>query len=353
MKALVYHGNKDLRVEEVLEPETQQGQVKLAVDFCGICATDIEEYLYGPVFISGDTPNPVTGKMMPLVTGHEITGTVIEIAPGVSNISIGDRVALNGVLTCEKCYWCKSGETTQCPDMAAVGFAIDGGLAERIVWRADRLVRLPDEVNSKDAALIEPTSVAIHAVRRSGASDDDTVAIIGVGTVGMLAMQAAKSRGAKALAVDPRQMSLDLAAELGADATINPLTENLSERISELTDGVGPDIVIDAAGSSETTALSVDLVRSGGHVVLVAIYTSTPTFDFNSLVASEVRVSGSLAYQQKDVEEAVRLIAEGKIKTRQLISDIISLDQVIDTGFKRMLAPTKDVFRILVSPNLG
>ena len=340
MKALVYHGNKDLRVEEVLEPETQQGQVKLAVDFCGICATDVEEYLYGPVFISGDAPNPVTGKMMPLVTGHEITGTVIEIAPGVSNISIGDRVALNGVLTCEKCYWCKSGETTQCPDMAAVGFAIDGGLAERIVW-------------SKDAALIEPTSVAIHAVRRSGASDDDTVAIIGVGTVGMLAMQAAKGRGAKALAVDPRQMSLDLAAELGADATINPLTENLSERISELTDGVGPDIVIDAAGSSETTALSVDLVRSGGHVVLVAIYTSTPTFDFNSLVASEVRVSGSLAYQQKDVEEAVRLIAEGKIKARQLISDIISLDQVIDTGFKRMLASTKDVFRILVSPNLG
>ena len=101
MKALVYHGNKDLRVEEVLEPETQQGQVKLAVDFCGICATDIEEYLYGPVFISGDAPNPVTGKMMPLVTGHEITGTVIEIAPGVSNISIGDRVALNGILTCE------------------------------------------------------------------------------------------------------------------------------------------------------------------------------------------------------------------------------------------------------------
>ena len=87
MKALVYHGNKDLRVEEILEPETQPGQVKLAVDFCGICATDIEEYLYGPVFISGDAPNPVTGKMMPLVTGHEITGTVIEIAPGVEHLN--------------------------------------------------------------------------------------------------------------------------------------------------------------------------------------------------------------------------------------------------------------------------
>jgi (R,R)-butanediol dehydrogenase/meso-butanediol dehydrogenase/diacetyl reductase len=269
----------------------------------------------------------------------------------VSEVSTGDRVALNGVLTCEECYWCRSGETTQCPDMAAVGFAIDGGLAERIVWRADRLVRLPDEVDSQEAALIEPTSVAIHAVRRSEVSDGDTVAIIGVGTVGMLAMQAAKARGAKVFAVDPRQMSLDLAAELGADATINPQTENLADRLNELTAGVGPDVVIDAAGTDDTTALSVNLVRRGGHVVLVAIYTSTPEFDFNSLVATEVRVSGSLAYQQRDVEEAVRLIADGKIKTRQLISDVITLDQVIDTGFQRMLAPTKDVFRILVSPN--
>ena len=236
--------------------------------------------------------------------------------------------------------------------MAAVGFAVDGGLAERIVWRADQLVKLPDEIDSQEAALVEPTSVAIHAVRRSGASEGDTVAVIGVGTVGMLAMQAAKAQGAIVFAVDPRQMSLDLAAELGADATINPQTEDLSRRLSGLTSGVGPDIVIDAAGSNETAALSVCQVRRGGHVVLVAIYTSTPEFDFNSLVAAEVRLSGSLAYHQRDVEEAVRLIAEGRIKTRELISDVISLDQVIDTGFQRMLAPTKDVFRILVSPNL-
>lgn len=104
MKALVYHGNKDLRLEEVPEPQALPGHVKLVVDYCGICATDIEEYLYGPVFISADSPNPVTGKKMPLITGHEITGTVLETAIGVSNVSEGDRVALNGVLTCGDCY---------------------------------------------------------------------------------------------------------------------------------------------------------------------------------------------------------------------------------------------------------
>lgn len=235
--------------------------------------------------------------------------------------------------------------------MAAVGFAADGGLAERIVWRADQLVSLPDEVGSQEAALAEPCSVAIHAVKRTGVSAGDTLAVVGVGTVGMLAMQAARARGATVVAIDRRQMSLDLATELGANATINARTENVSQRLGELTSGIGPDIVIDAAGSTETTGLSVDLVRRGGHVVLVAIYTSTPEFDFNSLVATEVRISGSLAYEQHDVEEAVRLIAEGKIKTRQLVSDVISLDEVIATGFRRMLAPTKDAFRILVSPN--
>jgi len=144
-------------------------------------------------------------------------------------------------------------------------------------------------------------------------------------------MQAAKELGATVFAIDPRPMSLDLAVELGADATINPQTEDLSHILNTLTGGVGPDIVIDAAGSNETTALPVDLVRRGGHVVLVAIYTSKPEFDFNTLVSTtEVRVSGSLAYQQRDVEEAVRLIAEGKIKVALNKGEELPENAIID-----------------------
>lgn len=115
MRALVYHGNRDLRLETAPEPLVGPGQVKLAVDFCGICATDIEEYLHGPLFISSDAPNPITGSMAPLVTGHEVTGTVIEKGPGVTDLELGDRVALNGVLSCGTCRWCQQGDTTQCP----------------------------------------------------------------------------------------------------------------------------------------------------------------------------------------------------------------------------------------------
>ena len=108
MKALVYHGNRDLRVQNWPDPTPRPGEALLRVDYCGICATDIEEYLYGPAFIAGEEPNPVTGKKMPMVTGHEITATVLEVNAHDSEVAPGDRVAINGVLTCGTCYWCTS-----------------------------------------------------------------------------------------------------------------------------------------------------------------------------------------------------------------------------------------------------
>jgi (R,R)-butanediol dehydrogenase/meso-butanediol dehydrogenase/diacetyl reductase len=171
-----------------------------------------------------------------------------------------------------------------------------------------------------------------------------------VGTVGMLTMQAAKAIGARVFAIDRRQQSLDIAEQLGADAVINTSKTDPAEALKELTGGVGPDVVIDAAGARDTPELSVKWVRRGGRVVLVAIYTHKPEFDFNNIVSTEVEVIGSLAYQQRDVEGVVRMLARGDIKTLPLISDKISLDEVLDKGFTRMLSPTKDVFRILVSP---
>ena len=351
MKALVYHGNRDLRLQDWPDPSPEPGEALLRVDYCGICATDIEEYLYGPAFIAGEEPNPVTGKKMPMVTGHEITATVMEVNGSNADVGPGDRVVINGVLTCGTCFWCAKGEPTQCPGMAAVGFGIDGGLAERLVWRSDQLVKIPGDLSSEEAALTEPTSVAIHAVKRSGAGPGDKVVVLGAGTVGLLAMQAAKAFGATVLAVDTRQMSLDLAEELGADQVLDASSGDAAETIASLTNGVGADIVIDTAGAESIPEQAVRMVRRGGLVVVVAIYTSTPRFDFNSLVATEVSITGSLAYTQADVEDAVRLISSGEIRTRQLVTEIVGLDEVLETAFPRMLAPTKDVFRILVKPN--
>ena len=351
MKALVYHGNRDLRLESVPDPEPSEGEVRLRIDYCGICATDVEEYVYGPKFIFHDEPNALTGKKTPIVTGHEITGTIEKLGDGVSGLSIGDRAVIDSLLTCGKCSWCRSGRQYLCAQLAVVGFGLDGGLAEYLVWPASHIIRLPDNVSSEEAALVEPASVALHAVRRGEIGPGQTVAVLGVGTVGMLAMQAAKSRGARVIAVDTRQMSLDLAAELGADSTVSPSSGDPLSALLDLTDGVGPDVVIDAAGGKNTPELAIQWVRRGGRVVLVAIYTSEPQFDFNDIMSREVDVVGSLAYERLDVEEVVDLMARGAVKTRPLISDTIRLDEIFEKGFDRMMAPTKDVFRILVSPS--
>ena len=350
MKALVYHGNKDLRLEDVHEPVPQAGEIKLGIDYCGICATDIEEYLYGPNFIANRVPNRLTGRSLPIITGHEITGTVVETGPGVTEVTAGDRVALNNVLTCGKCRYCKDNNETMCPDMAVAGFATDGGLAEYMVWKSNEAIKLPDNVSSEQAAPIEPAAVALHSVRRSGIQPGEKLAILGCGTVGLLAMQTAKAMGATVFAIDRRQLSLNIAKELGADATIDTTNNDTHKQLLDLTDGDGPDVVIDAAGGQNTPVLAIESVRRGGRVVLVAIYTSNTSIDFNSVMSSEKHVIGSLAYQRRDVEEVVQLLARGDIQTTPLISDRIKLNEVIDKGFKRMMEPSKDVFRILVSP---
>ena len=349
MKALVYHGNKDLRLEAVPEPVPAPGEIKLRIDYCGICATDIEEYLYGPKFIFGDAPNILTGKSVPLITGHEITGTVVE-ASG-DGVAEGDRVVLNTVLTCGKCHGCLTGQKTQCPNMATAGFARDGGLAEYMVWPASEAIRLPDGVSSEEAALVEPASVALHAIRRSRIIAGESVVILGCGTVGLLAMQQVKAAGGHVIAVDRRRISLDMASDLGADATLDARDPDLAAKLREFNDGAGPDLVIDAAGGKDTPALAIDWARIGGRVLLVAIYTAVPKFDFNSLVAGEKEIIGSLGYERRDVEEVVGMIDAGLLRTAPLITDKIGLEEIIEKGFDRMLKPKKDVFRILVSPS--
>lgn len=351
MRAMVYHGNKDLRLERVPEPVPDFGEVKMQVDLCGICATDIEEYQYGPVFISHSAPHPLTGKMLPIITGHELTATVVEIGQGVEDVELGTRVAVHGILTCGTCSWCRKGYTSQCPFIAPIGFARDGGLAEFLCWPASHVIPLPNHVSSEEAALVEPTSVAYHAFYKSCPQAEDTVAILGVGTIGMLAVQIAKAAGTKVFAIDLSQRKLDMAERLGADATINSSISDIPKTLMELTEGIGPDIVIDCAGGSNTTKLAVESVRKGGRVVLVAIYTSTPKFDFNSIVGTEISITGSIANNITDAQNAVKMIGSGQIQTKPLVSDIIGLESVIDSGFERMLTPTKDVFRILVSPS--
>ncbi len=353
MQAIVYHGNNDIRIEECPEPVPGPGEAKLRITGTSICATDIEEWQYGPLWVQHGSPNPLTGRQTPLILGHETAGTVAELGEGVDNVSVGDRVAINTVLTCGTCFWCLRGQQAVCPNMAVAGFMADGGLAEFMVWPAAKLVPMPDSISDVEGPLLEPATVAVHGVRRSGVRAGDNIAVLGCGTVGLLTVQVFKAAGARVIAMDVREQSLDLAIQLGADEVVNSSNETFAAaRLLEITDGVGPDIVVESAGAKETPRMAIEWTRRGGTTLLLGIYSTTPEIDFNKVVGSEITVIGSVATSPGDLEAAVKLVAQGKIDVKPLISATVPLSGAMEDGFERMLDPNKEIFRIVIQPGL-
>jgi len=341
MRALVYHGRNDIRLDQVPEPEIGPGEAKVRITNTSICATDIEEWKYGPTYITS----------VPTVMGHEASGRVVEVGDGLSGLAVGDRVMVDNVIVCGACYWCLSGSQATCPNMEVAGLGRDGGLAEFMTWPADHLIELPDSVKDDEAPLLEPATVAVHAVRRSGVQVGESVAVLGVGTVGALTLQAFKAAGAIVYAVDVRESSLQMAARLGVDEVVDASGGDAGDQLRDLTGGIGPDFVVETAGAARTPLDAFDWVRRAGTVVLVGIYAAKPEANFNVIVGKELRVIGSVAAGTGDMRAAVKLAADGKIRLGELVSDRISLDRVIPDGFERMASESKDVFRILVSPD--
>jgi threonine dehydrogenase-like Zn-dependent dehydrogenase len=288
--------------------------------------------------------------MMPLTIGHEITGHVESTGDGVSAVQAGERVAINNVLTCGSCHWCRRGQQAVCPSMAVAGLSADGGLAEYIVWPADMVEPLPETVSDEEAALVEPATVAVRAVRRSGVQIGDTAAVVGVGTVGLLTMQALKAAGARVVAVDINERNLSKARSLGADGAVNAGAGDTASRLLEMTGGIGADIVIETAGAERSPVDAINWTRRGGTTVLVGIYSATPAMNFNEVVGVERTVIGSVAAGPGDMAAAIEMIGTGRIRVKDLVTEKVPLERAIPDGFDRMLRLDKDVFRILITP---
>ncbi len=350
MLALRYHGNKDLRLEEIPAPEPGRGEVRIKCTNTSICATDIEEWQYGPLWVQYGSPNAISGRMAPLVMGHEISGVIDKAGQGAGDWSPGERVVVNNVRTCGACFWCIKGQQAVCPNMCVAGLSADGGLGEYMTWPADMVIRLPDSIPDEAAPLVEPAMVGLHAARRSGVKPGDTVCVLGCGTVGQFTVQAFAASGARVIAVDVRETSLKMAHEIAGVETVNAAQVDAQEALLELTDGIGPDIVVETAGAAETPVQAIKWARRGGTVVLVGIYAATPTLDFNEVVGVEKTVIGSVASSPGDMKATVDLIAGGKMQTAPLVSSAIPLSRVVEEGFERMIAPGKDFFRIVVQP---
>jgi len=350
MKALRWHNVKDLRVEEVQEPVVQEGDVKIKIAYCGICGSDLHEYVAGPIFVPVGTPHPVSGDVAPVVMGHEFSGEVVEVGENIMHLAVGDRVCVEPILRCGECPSCKKGHYNTCDKLGFVGLSGgNGGFAEYSVVPSHMVHKIPDTMTYEQAALVEPTAVAVHAVRQSGLRLGDTVAVFGAGPIGLLVIQSAKAAGAsKIIAVEVSPERQAFAKEVGADVVINPLEEDAVAHIKDLTGSLGVDVAFEVAGIQATIGMAVSATQTEGNVVNVSIWEKPANLPLNEFVLSEKRMTSIIAYRNI-FPQVIDLIANGQIKAMDLVTKEIGLDDVVTEGFEA-LTKEKNQIKILVNP---
>lgn len=350
MKAARWHGRRDIRVEDVPEPPAPPpGQVKVRVSWCGICGSDLHEYVAGPVLIS-TAPHALTGQGAPVTLGHELAGTVVEVGEGVDNVAVGNRVAADAAWRCGTCFWCRRGEYNLCQRGAGLGIHSDGGFARYFNAPAYMLHVLPPTISDEAGALIEPLAVGVHAIRRSGLQVGDSIAIVGAGPVGQCVLQAARAAGAGAIyVVEPAPARQELARKLGATEVLDPTRVDAGREIFKRTGRIGADVAIECIGNPKTAAAAVGIARRGGTVVIAGVFEEPAELDLNRLVVYERTLIGTLGYAG-EFPTVIALLADGRLQAEPLISHRIGLDEVVSGGFDAILADRSDKLKVLVRP---
>lgn len=336
MRALVWHGREDLRLEDVPRPTATPGRVVVDVAFCGVCGTDTHEVQDGPILIKEEEPHPLTGTTAPVTLGHEFSGRIAQIAEEdaaraqLLGLEVGERVVADPCWRCNNCAWCTRGLYHQCPLGGSIGLVSDGGFAEAVEVPLENLHAVPDNVSDEWAALAEPMAVGLHAVTRAGVGPGQTVLIHGAGPIGLTAVIAAVAAGASAVyvseIVDERAAR---ARELGATEVLNPLQDDVRRAVFLKTGKIGADAIIDATGRTDVVAESVRSVRRGGTVVMAGIGSSALTIDAHQLIFYERTLRGSMGYNF-DIPRVLALMSAGRIDASPLVGDIRPLDEALD-----------------------
>jgi (R,R)-butanediol dehydrogenase/meso-butanediol dehydrogenase/diacetyl reductase len=332
MKAAVFHAKEDLRIEDVPEPAPGPGMVKLRNAFAGICGSDLHVY-YSPEAAGLDftKPHPVTGSMPPQILGHEFSGTVVELGEGVDTVSVGDRVAVWPVYYCGECAACRKGAFNACIKIGFHGLTSDGGgMAEFTTVPAEKLHVLPENVDLTLGALVEPMSVAWHAVERSGVQPGQTALIAGAGPIGIGVWFALRAHGVETIIVsEPSQSRRDAIAAVGATILVDPTSEDLAAVVSEATEGRGVDVAFDAAGAGRAVTSAITNLTPLGRMVVVALHERGFEFNPTTLVMAETEIAGTLGYTQADFDAVIAAMADGKYDTTGWVA-VVGLDGVID-----------------------
>jgi (R,R)-butanediol dehydrogenase/meso-butanediol dehydrogenase/diacetyl reductase len=338
-----------VRLDQVPPPAATAGEVVVAVAACGLCGSDLHEYLHGPIYIPRQ-PHPLTGLMPPVTLGHEFSGRVVEVGPRVTTVRAGDRVAVNPCLVCGECRWCRSGRPNHCAKLATIGLSRDGALAPLVAVPAYGCHALPAAVDDEQGATVEPLAVAVHACRRARLAGGERVVVVGAGPIGLLVLQVARARGAAWVAVvEPREDRRGLARALGADAVLDPGAGDPARAVADLTDGARADVAFECVGSPAAFAAAFRAAGKGGRVALVGLVPETVPANALLIVAHEKEIIGSSAYVD-EFPEAIDLLARRQVRIEPLVTARVPLERALADGLEALLRPDLGHVKILVSP---
>lgn len=334
MKAAVFYGEHDIRIEELEDPVPSEGEVLLSPRYCGICGSDVDAWNRG-MYAEG------------VVIGHEFSAEIVECGAGVSQWNPGDNVVVNSIIPCRNCRFCSEGKYSLCDSMQMPGISMNGGLAELTVMPADSLVLIPDEMSLREAALTEPLAVVLHGFRKVDVRPGDSTLILGAGTIGLFALQTALVSGASFVAVsEPNPTRRALAGNLGAHHLIDPSKSNVSIEFEENC-GQAPDLVVECAGSPAAASETFSLVKKGGTILVLGISEEPVDADFFTGVLNELTFRFSYC-GYTEFPAALELIAKGMIDARRLLSEEIKLEEIVEKGFQKLTTPDSDQVKILV-----
>ncbi len=344
MRAMLLSEYKKLELVDVDQPKVGPRDVLVAVRACGICGSDVHGY-------DGSSGR----RIPPLVMGHEAAGVVVETGAEVTQYKLGDRITFDSMISCDDCEACAKGRNNLCQSRRVLGVSCEtyrqpGCFAEFVKVPEHIVYPIPESLSFEHAALVEPVSVAVHAVGLMDIEEGSTGVVVGTGMIGLLVVQALKVAGcARVIAVDVDDFKLQLAEELGATDLLNAKNVDVVAEVLKLTNEIGADVAIEVVGKTQPLQTAVDCVRLGGQVGLVGNLQAQVELPLQKVVTRELKLIGSCG-SSGEYPQCIELMASGKIQVAPLISEVTSLERGPEF-FDRLYGHEPELMKVVLQPS--
>jgi 2-desacetyl-2-hydroxyethyl bacteriochlorophyllide A dehydrogenase len=342
MKAIVKfaQGYGNVEIREIPKPTIKENEVLIEIKAAGICGTDLHHYEAGE------------NIAIPLVLGHEFSGDVVEIGEDVKGWKLGERiVSETHAIACLECYLCRGGDYHLCKERKGFGSGVNGAFTQYLAVPSRLLHRIPDSISYPEATILQPAADIVHAViTNTNVNPGDTVVVLGPGPMGLLTVGVSRAIGAGQVIVvglDVDQERMEIAKKVGADVTINASKENLTERVRELTDGRGANIVFEVTGSTVALLQGLEILVKKGQLTIIGVHTQPVEIGIRPLQRAEQSIKGSAMSTWFDYERAIRLTQSGRLQLKPLVTNVLPITEY-EKGFN--LALTKKACKVVFTP---